>query len=236
MALGTLENLSRSSFVRTPPPLARRIYDHLLSFGSGDEHPANKILAVLDPAAGEGDLLEPLLDLPRQEYIHCAGIEISADRAFTARTRLASLSPTILPTAFEGVKLAANSLGLIVMNPPYFFVNGKGGQQRAEYKFVTKCTPALVTGGILVAILPARGAWDRRMVTFWTRWFEEIRVWKFPDAAEGEEESAFEKYTQIVVVGRKRAEPADLDDARIRALLGYRWRKKMRMAMRDGLA
>ncbi len=223
MANGTLENLSHSSFVRTPPSLSARIFQHVLSFTalSSCHEAERRLIAVLDPAAGEGDLLLPLLEQTQREFIHCTGIEISAERAFVARTRLAALAPTILPCAFEGVRLQPQSLSLVVTNPPYFFVNGK----RAEYQFVTKTTEALVEGGILVAIIPARVAWDRRMVTFWTRWFDEIRVWKFPDAALGEEECPFEKYTQIVVVGRKRTSPRDLDETLIKTLLAYRWRK-----------
>ncbi|MBA2396173.1 MAG: hypothetical protein H0V70_25895 [Ktedonobacteraceae bacterium] len=224
MANGTLENLSQSSFVRTPPPLGARIYANLLSFAALAAHddPAQKLITILDPAAGEGDLLLPLLDQPDQSFIHCSAIEISAERAFIARTRLAALAPAIFPNAFEGMKLPAKSLSAVLTNPPYFFVNGK----RAEYKFVVKTTEALVDGGILVAIIPARAAWDRKMVNFWTKWFDDIRIWKFPSREEGEEEGPFEKFTQIVVVGRKRAVPKDLlDEARVKALLGYRWRK-----------
>lgn len=223
MPLGTLENLARSSFVRTPPHLATRIYDHLLSFAAlATCAETRKLIAVLDPSAGEGDLLLPLLERKPQSALHCSGIEISADRAFLARSRLSALAPTILTNAFEGTRLPAQGLSLIVMNPPYFFV---GGGKRAEYKFVVKSTDALVDDGILVAILPARGAWERKMVAFWARWFEDIRIWKFPSKDEGEEEGPFEKYTQIVVVGRKRAQPRDLDEAQIKELLGYRWKK-----------
>jgi Uncharacterised methyltransferase family (DUF6094) len=223
MANGTLENLSHSSFVRTPPSLGARIYHNLLSFDAllSNDDPAQKLITVLDPAAGEGDLLLPLLEQLHQECIHCSAIEISAERAFVARTRLAALAPAIYPTAFEGVKIPRKTLSLIVTNPPYFFVNGK----RAEYRFIVKTTDALVDGGIQVAIIPARAAWDRKMVNFWTRWFDDIRIWKFPSEAEGEEECPFEKYTQIVVVGRKRAEPRDLDDAQVKVLLASRWRK-----------
>jgi Uncharacterised methyltransferase family (DUF6094) len=223
MANGTLENLSHSSFVRTPPSLGARLYTNLLSFAAIVEHddPANTLMTILDPAAGEGDLLLPLLELPHREFMHCSAIEISAERAFIARTRLAALAPAIYPTAFEGMKIPKKTLSLVVTNPPYFFVNGK----RAEYKFVVKTTDALVDGGILVAIIPARAAWDRKMVNFWTRWFDDIRIWKFPSEADGEEECPFEKYTQIVVVGRKRAEPRDLDEALVKTLLAFRWRK-----------
>ncbi|GER88941.1 hypothetical protein KDW_31030 [Dictyobacter vulcani] len=223
MAHGTLENLSHSSFVRTPTSISERIYRYLLSFPShpSGATPAGPLVTVLDPAAGEGDLLLPLLDLDLTCRIACTGIEISADRAATARTRLAPLFPTVLPSAIEGVKLPDKSISLAVLNPPYFFVNGR----RAEYRFVTRTTEALVDNGILVALLPARSAWDHKMVTYWSRWFDAVRVWKVPSLEEGETESPFEKYTQIVVVGRKRVAPRDLDDARIQELLAYRWRK-----------
>lgn len=157
MAHGTLENLSHSSFVRTPPHLATRIYEHLLSFPAEEQstvpHP---LISILDPAAGEGDLLLPLLPLHESSACRfsCTGIEISAERATTARTRLMDLMPTILPNAFEGMKLPANGVSLAILNPPYFLVNGR----RAEYQFVTRTTPALVDDGILVTILPARSA------------------------------------------------------------------------------
>ena len=238
MAHGTLENISHSSFVRTPSHLAMRIYQHLLSFPSSDNtlatRPARPLVSILDPAAGEGDLLLPLLELHEQAACRfaCTGIEISAERATTARTRLSDLMPTILPSAFEGVTLPPASVSLAVLNPPYFFVNGR----RAEYRFVTRITQALVDGGILVAILPARSAWDHKMVTFWSRWFDAIQLWKMPSEAEGETESPFEKYTQIVVVGRKRATARDLDEAQIQDLLAYRWCKDPKNKEAEGWA
>jgi hypothetical protein len=88
----------------------------------------------------------------------------------------------------------------------------------------------------MVAILPARSAWDRKMASFWSRWFEAIRIWKLPSKDEGETECPFEKYTQIVVVGRKRAEARDLDEAHIQALLAYRWRNDPRHKEEEGWA
>ena len=53
MAHGTLANLSTSAFIRTPPRFAEWIVHHLLTF------PAGEVVTVLDPTAGEGDLLAP---------------------------------------------------------------------------------------------------------------------------------------------------------------------------------
>jgi len=57
MPQGTLANLGKSAFVRTPPLLAARIRRSLLAF---PQAPVN----ILDPTAGEGDLLFPCRDVP----------------------------------------------------------------------------------------------------------------------------------------------------------------------------
>lgn len=72
MAQGTLANLSSSAFIRTPPLFAEWIVHHLLTF------PAGEVVTVLDPTAGEGDLLTPCQDIPG---LRLYGVEISADRA-----------------------------------------------------------------------------------------------------------------------------------------------------------
>src|SRR5947207_1089491 len=92
MPQGTLANLANSAFVRTPPAFAARIVRCLLSF------PEGKTTNVLDPTAGEGDLLVPCLDIP---YVRLYGVEISAERTAVARTRLPNAE--LVNCAFEGV-------------------------------------------------------------------------------------------------------------------------------------
>ena len=76
MAHGTLANLSTSAFIRTPPRFAEWIVHHLLTFPTGEA------VTVLDPTAGEGDLLAPCRVYPAARLY---GVEISADRADVAR-------------------------------------------------------------------------------------------------------------------------------------------------------
>src|SRR5205823_603859 len=92
MAQGTLANLSTSAFIRTPPLFAEWIVHHLLTFPTGET------VTILDPTAGEGDLLVPCQDIPGARLY---GVEISADRAEVARQRLPRA--TILTSAFEGI-------------------------------------------------------------------------------------------------------------------------------------
>jgi Uncharacterised methyltransferase family (DUF6094) len=208
MPQGTLANLANSAFVRTPPLLAERIVRCLLSF------PVGKATTILDPTAGEGDLL-----LPCREILDARlyDVEISAERTEVARERLPQAE--LVTCAFEGVSIPKGSMSLVLANPPYFFQDGK----RAEYRILADAGTLLVPGGILVAILPARSAWDGTMINHWCRWYDRVRVWKFPDRTSPEDEGAFEEFTQICVLGIRRAEPRDPVPAESRRLQGYRY-------------
>ncbi len=210
MAQGTLANLSTSAFVRTPPLFAEWIVHHLLTFPAGDA------ITILDPTAGEGDLLAPCQDIPGARLY---GLEISVDRADVARRRLPHA--TMLTSAFEGTTCTPGSMSLVLANPPYFFSNGK----RAEYRVIADAGELLMPGGIMVAIIPARSAWDGTMISHWCRWYDQVRVWKFPDRASEGEEGTFEAYTQICVVGVRLAIPRVPDTAQKKRLSGFRWRK-----------
>jgi predicted RNA methylase len=211
MAHGTLVNLSRSSFVRTPPKLAARIVRCLLSFP-----PQEEAVNILDPTVGEGDLLFPCWDIPNARLF---GIEISADRAREARSKLPSA--TIVTAAFEGVTTPQGSMSLVLVNPPYFLQDGK----RAEYRIIVDAGELLMPGGIMIAIVPARAAWDGTMVNHWCKWYEQVRVWKFPDRVSEDDESAFEDYTQICVVGIRLPSPRVPEAVHKKRLSGFRWRK-----------
>jgi hypothetical protein len=208
MPVGTLENLARSAFVRTPPMFAERIVRNLLVFPDG------KATNVLDPTVGEGDLLLPCREIP---HTRLYGVEISAERAERAKERLPRAE--IVSSAFEGVSIPKASMSLVLANPPYFFQDGK----RAEYRIIADAGTLLIPGGIMVAIIPARSAWDGTMVNHWCRWYERVQVWKFPDRTPSSDEGAFEDYTQICVVGMRRADPIDPIPAEQRRLSGFRY-------------
>ena len=181
----------------------------LLSF------PVGKATTIRDPTAGEGDLLVPCRDILGARLY---GVEISAERTAVARECLPQAE--LVTCAFEGVSIPKGSMSLVLANPPYFFQDGK----RAEYRILADAGTLLVPGGILVAIIPARSVWDGTMINHWCRWYDRVRVWKFPDRTSPEDEGDFEEFTQICVVGIRRAEPRDPIPAEARRLQGYRYR------------
>jgi len=112
-------------------------------------------------------------------------------------------------------------MSLVLVNPPYFLQDGK----RAEYRIIADAGELLMPGGVMVAIVPARAAWDGTMVNHWCKWYEQVRVWKFPDRVSDEDESAFEDYTQLCVVGIRLPSPRAPEAAHKKRLSGFRWRK-----------
>src|SRR5437588_6239955 len=210
MPQAPLATLATSAFVRTPPLLAERIVRCLLSF------PQGKATTILDPTAGEGDLLVPCREILDARLY---GVEISVERTSVARQRLPQAE--LVTCAFEGVSIPKASMSLVLANPPYFFQDGK----RAEYRIIADAGELLMPGGVLVAIIPARSAWDGTMVNHWCKWYERIRVWKFPDRQSSEDEGTFEDFTQICVVGVRLASPQVPTAAEKKRLQGFRWRK-----------
>jgi Uncharacterised methyltransferase family (DUF6094) len=200
----------RSSLMRTPRPLGARIVHHLLSFPSAS--------TVLDPTAGEGDLLFPTLGI---QGVHRFGVEIDAKRAAIARTALGG-EASIITAAFEAVHVPQQSMSAVLANPPAYLESGV----QAAYTIIRQAGEALLPGGIMVAIIPARLVWDNRLINHWCQWYGQVRVWKFPDRTSPEDEGGFEDFTQICVVGVRRAEPIGIDPPELSRLQGYRWRAR----------
>jgi hypothetical protein len=227
MAYGRLANAMRSAFVRTPPERAVEIVRNLLAFSDPPNPRGQLSRTVFDPTCGEGDLLEPCLRLGLGNALHLFGVEIAADRADTSRSRLPDA--TIVTCAIEAVSVTRGSMSLVLANPPYFL---EDSGKRAEYRIIADAGEALIPGvGIMVAIIPARSAWNKTMVNHWSRNYTHIRCWKFPDAealagGDDDEEGAFERYSQVVIIGVRREKPLDAPEPAEQArLLGWQWRE-----------
>lgn len=208
MANGLHRNLEKEAFVRTPPSETRKIRDYLLRLTG----PA----AVFDPTAGEGDLLAPFAEAG----CRAVGVELHGARARAAAERLPGA--TIITSPIEAVRFAGPFAQILALNPPYFLQNG----DRAEYTITKGAVGQLVPGGIAFGVYPARSAWSAKLVELWAKNFTDVRVYRFPDGDPDADEHAFQRFTQIVVVGVKRERPlAEPDAADVARLRGFRYRK-----------
>ena len=137
-------------FFPTPPRVSHAIARHLAAEASG----ARKVVRLLDPCAGEGNMAATLADeLDAVGF----GIELHEGRAEVARARRQSFS-------------------ILALNPPY---DDDAEAGRLEHRFLLRYADALATGGQLVLIVPqARLAVSAR---FLASRFGELDCRRFPD-------------------------------------------------------
>jgi hypothetical protein len=205
---GSYATVERAGFVRTPPPIAR----HCRELVSLPEHDP---FAAGDLTCGEGDFLQPFLS----PNAHLIGTEISRERAAVAAKALPGAE--IYATAIEHMHLPPESLGLILANPPYLRADGT----RVELPMIRRMLKYLVKHGVLIAILPMR-QWDAHMVDLFAKHLYDVQAFKFPDLP-ATEEAAFSRYTQAVILGKKRATPLKTpDETLVTTLKGWRYRTK----------
>lgn len=207
---GRLKNREKSGFERTPPAHATAIAANLLAF---PPLASQSVYAIYDPTCGAGDLLAPFASV---RSAHLFGVEISADRATQARALLPQAQ--IIESDVAAVAVPKGTMSLVVANPPYL----QGELKRLEIEVLKDAGEALVPGGILVAVLPAR-QWDGFMAGHWLRNYDDVRCWRFP-SGDPEDEESFERFTQIVVIGVRRPEPrAEIDPTEKQRLRGLRY-------------
>ncbi len=207
MAFGTLPNIANAGHEPTPDARAEQIARNLLKLPRSH-------FTVIDGTCGEGNLLAPFQGNPYAELI---GIEINGKWAELAAERLPHAQ--IITAAVEHVTISPNSLSLALLNPPYLVTNGG----RMELQVFRQLCDAVQPHGVIVCIIPARSAWDKRFISAWARRCYDVRAWKFPSRGDIEDKAGFERYSQIVVIGYKRPQPLDQADERDVALM-QQWR------------
>jgi SAM-dependent methyltransferase len=138
--------------------------------------------ALLDPCCGTGEALSRLAAIVGGSS---TGLEPDAERAALARTRLSSLHHG------DALAFDARGFSLLFLNPSYDSDAG----ERLELRFLWHFTPALVTGGLLVFIIP-ESILDE-VCPHLEHHFNRLGVYRFP----GDE---YEAFRQVIVVGHRR--------------------------------
>jgi len=145
---------------------------------------------ALDPCCGEGAALE---SLTAGMNVETFGIELDQARAKESKALLKHL----VHGSFDQVDISPEGFGLLFLNPPYDDEEG----ERKELIFLRGTIDCLVSTGVLVYIIPQKRL-TRPIAELLASNFRELSVYRFPD---GE----FERFGQIVVLGRKNLWPLD---------------------------
>ncbi len=157
---------------------------------------------ALDPCCGDGVALESLTD---GQNVETFGIELDAPRAQEAKSRLKH----VVHASFDQVDISPEGFGLLFLNPPYDDEEG----ERKELIFLRGTMDCLVATGVLVYIVPQKRL-TRPIAELLASNFTELNVYRFPD---GE----FDRFGQIVVLGRRNLWPLDTP-GQVERLLKYR--------------
>lgn len=144
---------------------------------------------ALDPCCGDGSMLHRL----NPSGINY-GVELDADRAGIASTRLHH----VLPCAIQDTEISYDSFGLCFMNPPY----DSSTEGRLESVFVERCARKLARDGILILVI--KHTMYREVASKLMRWFDVLGHWRFPDPYFNGPTLAFE---QTVLIARRRVLP-----------------------------
>ena len=171
-------------FYETPPGVVELLKPLILFSTYRDQ------TFALDPCCGEGKTLASLTVGKNAETF---GIELDAARAKEAESRLKH----VVHASFDQVDISPEGFGLLFLNPPYDDEEG----ERKELIFLRGTMDSLVATGVLVYIIPQKRL-TRPIAELLASNFTDLTVYRFPD---GE----FERFGQIVVLGRKNLWPLD---------------------------
>jgi hypothetical protein len=192
--MARLAAVEKGEYYPTPPSVVERVAQ-VLSPASGERG----VIRLLDPCCGEGLALEALgLRLAQRsgKAVQTWGVEISPERAKEAAAKL----DLVIPAPFEAVSWSPARHGVasvLFLNSPYDH-NDRGG--RMELDFIKASLGALVSGGVLVYIIPTTAV-DYSLGEFLFRHFQDVRVFRFGDA---DGEGGFDRFKQIVILATRR--------------------------------
>lgn len=165
----------RAGATYTPPLLATR-----LARAAWAAAPARDALSILDPAAGDGALLEAIVDeAPRPSHLHITAHETDSDARDALRRRLALRGPSAVVHATSFLEGTVQQADLIIANPPWVRTQvlgsttaqalakrfGLRGRVDLSHAFVLAIADALAPGGVAAVIVPNKVLMTRGAAT-----------------------------------------------------------------------
>lgn len=159
--------------------------------------PEQKEVCVLDPCIGNGAAVINITAADQNPYIKIFGVELND--AVAEETSRHSLITQCLQADFTNdVLIQKESFSFAFGNPPYLSEKDESGEKnlRLERVFLERILKYLKSGAVLVWIVPYSAFCEPKYLHLWCQNFETEAVYRFRDAE-------YQKYKQIVVVGRK---------------------------------
>ena len=142
---------------------------------------------LLDPCCGTGD---PAAQIAIAAGCDGYGVEINTERAKIAKNLLGK----VVAGNLFSVRARPGAFSILYLNPPYDFDAEDG---RTELSFLKHTLPYLITGGLLLFLVPQKRI-TPRIARVLSAYFEDLKIRRFP-------EDEFQAFGQIVIAGLKKA-------------------------------
>lgn len=167
--------------------------------------PENEEVCILEPSIGDGSAVVACTDAVSHPERKIFGVELN-DRVAKQTAENPCIFKILRDDFTNGVMIRKGAFSFCFANPPY--LNDRDEEEsevnRLEKVFLDKISNYLKIGGILVWIVNTRQFYDKSHLRSWIRDYETLAVYKFRP-------EEYEKYKQIVVVGRLAKKGADMD-------------------------
>lgn len=164
---------------------------NLFHFPEGEE------VSVLEPSIGNGAAVLTVVDAEHNPNVKVFGVELNDSVADEVKEN--PLIEDVLKADFlQDVMITNNCFSFCFGNPPYLddAMEG-GGIGRMERAFLEKVGNYLMKDAVLVWVIPYYVFAEESYFRYWNSRYETLALYKFRG-------SEFERFHQVVVVGRKR--------------------------------
>lgn len=157
----------------------------------------------LEPSIGDGSAVITVTGAVENDNVRIFGVELNdAVAGITAKNPNVA---TCLQADFLSETIISNHVFTFCFaNPPYSNVDDLESEhtagekrERLEKKFLERISNLMKAGGILVWVVPHRVLIQDDHASFWMSRYQSLAIYKF-------RKSEFDKYGQVVIVGRRR--------------------------------
>jgi len=154
-------------------------------------------VCALDPSIGDGSAIITATGASQNPNIKVFGVELN-DRVADETAKNPFITECLKADFTNGVAIRKNSFSFAFGNPPYLAEKDEAGERnvRLERVFLDKIVNYLKIGAVLVWVIPYNAFLETSYLKMWIRDFDTEAVYKFREAE-------YQKYHQIVIVGRR---------------------------------
>lgn len=173
--------------------------DHCRRIGRFLEFPDEEV-CCLEPSIGDGEAVLAVTGKKEgeKENVKIFGVELN-EETYREVSMRDGIFMCLKADFLNDVIISHHSFSFVFMNPPYGTLEDG---MRYEVAFLKKIVPYMTKDGVMVIVVPGYVAGSKEFLEEWCGKFDTVHMYRFSDAE-------YEKYKQVVLMGRKKEGTAD---------------------------